>query len=34
MNMLMDNLVIHSWVVALLGAIIGMIIMYTILRGE
>lgn len=32
--MLMDNLLIHSWVVALLGVVIGMLIMYEILRGE
>ena len=29
----MDNLLIHTWVVALLGVAIGMIIMYEILRG-
>jgi hypothetical protein len=30
----MDNLLIHSWVIALLGVVLGMIIMYTILGGE
>ena len=32
--MIMDSLLIHSWVVALLGVVLGMIIMYTFLRGE
>ena len=26
--MIMDNILIHSWVVALLGMVIGMLIMY------
>ena len=32
--MILGNLLIHSWVVAFLGMVLGMILMYTILRGE
>ena len=34
MNIIADNILIHSWVVALSGVVLGMVIMYTILRGE
>lgn len=32
--MVLGNIVIHSWVCALLGVGLGMIMMYTFMKGE
>ena len=32
--MIANNLLIHSWVIALLGVGLGMMMMYTFLKGE
>lgn len=34
MNIIANNILVHSWVIALLGVGLGMLIMYMILRGE